>query len=83
MSMARFEFDTPFCKALPPPPLSIGMPSTTNKGWLLDVKVVMPRIKMLDEAPTMPLAACTRTPATLAVSEFEMLVARAWVSSRD
>ena len=57
MSMARFEFDTPFCRALPPPPLSMGMPSTTNRGWLLPVKVVRPRMKMFDDAPTMPLAA--------------------------
>src|SRR5258706_7264447 len=53
--------------------LLIGIPSTTNQGWLLLVKEVMPRILMLTEAPALPLAPVIFTPETFPSRAFTRL----------
>ena len=73
--------ETPFCKALVPPPLSIGTPSTTKSGWLEPVKVVKPLMKIAVDDPTIPFDEAIRTPGTLAANALTGLVVLPTVNS--
>ena len=45
--------------------LSIGKPSTTNKGWLLPLMELTPLMVIAEDAPGTPDVLVTSTPATL------------------
>ena len=53
ISILRFEVLTPPVP-LSPPPVAIGIPLTTNKGWLFPVMEALPLMVINVEAPASP-----------------------------
>src|SRR5512139_3462981 len=53
--------------------LSIGEPSTTNRGWPLPWIVLRPRMMIDDPAPGSPACEVMSTPGALAARAFTML----------
>jgi hypothetical protein len=60
-SIERLEVVTPPTPPDPPPEI-IGIPLTTNKGWLLPVIEALPRIVIKVEAPASPAELIIETP---------------------